>query len=218
MASSLSACSSSTVDHLRDVSDSFAGVECLITSDDGQRWCILRTVDGQELTAVAFDPRLGFEDWDTQRFFGLDLDALEDLEDQGDPGLAQSAEARIASCLWIVGMSDFPGNDVEGGVAGRQSQLLSTLVGILAPPENPEDSEVLGRVWASDGCSYAPDFDFAICCWDHDDCYATGGDAGDRDDCDDALGDCIEKFGHPVLARVYEAAVRAFGWTRFTQR
>jgi hypothetical protein len=214
----LTACSSSPVEQLRDCSSTFAGVECIVRSEDGERWCILRTVNGQELTAVAFDYRLGFEDYDSQRFFGYDLDELEDLEGEGNPDLVRSTEARIASCLWVVGMSDFDGTDVEADVANRQSQLLSSLVGVLAPPDDPGNSEVTRRVWASDGCSYAPDFDFAICCWDHDACYEVGGDSGDREDCDEDLGNCIQEFGRPGLAAVYEAAVRAFGWISFNHR
>ena len=40
----------------------------------------------------------------------------------------------------------------------------------------------------------------------------------DRLRCDLQLHDCIARKGHPVLAMVYFAGVRAFGWTTWNRR
>lgn len=60
------------------------------------------------------------------------------------------------------------------------------------------------------GCSFAPDFDFRICCHEHDKIYTFQSEprrVGDR-----RLRKCIKNEGHPILAWVYWVFVRIFGW------
>ena len=104
---------------------------------------------------------------------------------------------------------------MEEEVLQRQSQLLASLVGVLSP-ERPTGASVFDLVWGPDGCSVAPDLDIGACCVAHDLCYLRAVDS--RADCDEALCDCIEEAGRPVLARLYYAAVRAFGWVSYDRR
>jgi hypothetical protein len=85
--------------------------------------------------------------------------------------------------------------------------------------------EGLKRGAVFDGCTGAPDFNFAVCCAEHD-CYYQGkaGEKVSRAEADRRLRDCILKKGIPskigpinyntnwFLAGVYYAAVRLFGW------
>ena len=64
--------------------------------------------------------------------------------------------------------------------------------------------------------TYSPDFNFKDCCDWHDQCYCAGGKADDRLFCDQGLLLCIGILrGHPILAQIYYAAVRAFGSKHF---
>lgn len=65
------------------------------------------------------------------------------------------------------------------------------------------------RVFKSDGCTLAPDFNFRPCCDDHD--YDYSKQCRTRIEADKALRDCIKKAGHPVKAHIYYIGVRLFG-------
>ena len=69
----------------------------------------------------------------------------------------------------------------------------------------------LKRVFSSDGCSSAPDFDFgATCCLAHDRDYFEGTKTrrvADRD-----MRRCIAEKGYIVLPWVYWLGVRVGGW------
>lgn len=62
-----------------------------------------------------------------------------------------------------------------------------------------------------DGCSMAPDFNFASCCDRHDVRYWRGGSVGERAQADKTFGECIAAKDHPVLARLYHLGVRVGG-------
>ena len=58
----------------------------------------------------------------------------------------------------------------------------------------------------------SPDFDFRECCVRHDFDYYS---QVSRKEADLKLKACIEKKGHPKLAKIYYCGVRAFGWLRY---
>ena len=62
---------------------------------------------------------------------------------------------------------------------------------------------------SKDGCSYAPEFTFAECCWAHDYHYKFHDIS--RNLADKKLRDCIKNHGYPKLAKVYYIFVRFFG-------
>jgi hypothetical protein len=68
------------------------------------------------------------------------------------------------------------------------------------------------KEFSSDGCTMSPDFDFRDCCVRHDYDYH---DQVPRKKADLKLKACIEKKGHPKLAKLYYFGVRAFGWLRY---
>ncbi len=209
---------SPSLQHRDSVTRTLGGIQCVIQVEDDECWCIIRAADGAELTAVAYDADTGRERYDSQRFFGRTKAELLDLEDRGDARQVGTLDAYVASCLWVTGVPDFQGTEQDLEVVNRQSQLLSSLVGALAPPEDRADNDVFMHVWTSDGCTNAPDFNFVHCCYAHDACYARGGAADDREDCDVELCECITDAGYPVLGEVYYAAVRAFGRSAFGAR
>lgn len=63
----------------------------------------------------------------------------------------------------------------------------------------------------SDGCSVAPDFDFAGCCIRHDEHYWLGGTKEARLEADRELRGCIAGHGHTALAHLYYLGVRLGG-------
>lgn len=88
--------------------------------------------------------------------------------------------------------------------------LLPALAGCAMPlprdaPEPPPETRKI------DGCSFAPDFDFAACCDAHDEVYWRGGSCEQRLAADRALRACIAASGRPILAKVYYSAVRLGG-------
>jgi hypothetical protein len=205
---------------------------CRFETRGGSRWVSILSADGTPFTTVAFDPESGKEDFSTQGFLGHDEDELLDLGGKGDATPLLSYTAGIASCLWVPGTSFYIGTGDQQGtiikhagcspaeieVLSRQSQVLSFLVGRLSPPD-PSDNAAFARAWNDDNCTLAPDFDFtSACCAAHDSCYEQGGDADAREECDLALCECIADNGYPLLARVYFAAVSAFGWRFFGRR
>lgn len=68
--------------------------------------------------------------------------------------------------------------------------------------------------YTTDGCSMAPDFNFRECCVEHDYEYAEHHRESEenRKEIDKELKLCIGCKGHKVLAWIYWAMVRAFGW------
>ncbi len=191
----------------------FSGVTCVTRVDAaGRCWCVIENDDGEEIMAVSYDEDTGAERWETQRLFGLDEDALQALEGEGDPARLLDPRTWVAGSLWVTGLEELAASPEEEGVLLRQSQLLASLVGVLSP-ERPSGASVFDLIWGPDGCSVAPDLDIGGCCVGHDLCYGRALDS--RADCDEALCDCIEEAGHPILARLYFAAVRAFGWVTY---
>tara|TARA_R100001530_G_scaffold57223_1_gene41635 strand:+ start:680 stop:1024 length:345 start_codon:yes stop_codon:yes gene_type:complete len=71
-----------------------------------------------------------------------------------------------------------------------------------------------------DGCTAAPDFNFAEVCNNHDNDYYWGGSNVNRKKADKKLRDGIveknpdSKF-YFLISRLYYIAVRIFGWTRY---
>ena len=65
-----------------------------------------------------------------------------------------------------------------------------------------------------DGCTLAPDFNFAACCDAHDVVYWQGGNAEDRLEADRTFRQCIADGGRTGLAAVYYRGVRfgGVGW------
>ena len=62
-----------------------------------------------------------------------------------------------------------------------------------------------------DGCTLAPDFDFAECCNRHDEQYWQGGEQQARLNADRQLRQCIAGRGHAVLPSIYYVGVRLGG-------
>lgn len=62
----------------------------------------------------------------------------------------------------------------------------------------------------TDGCTMAPDLDFADCCKHHDFQYSTTHLT--RLQSDRQLRYCIKNKGYPILCWVYWLGVRLFGW------
>lgn len=67
----------------------------------------------------------------------------------------------------------------------------------------------IAKTIKSDGCTFAPSFNFENCCLKHDMRYSE--QLTDRKTADIALRECIKNNGHPLKAWIYYAAVRAFG-------
>ncbi len=78
-----------------------------------------------------------------------------------------------------------------------------------------DDGEAAPKPFRSDGCTLAPNFDFRHCCTEHDRAYWRGGSREQRRAADRAFRECIEAAGHPMLAKVYYAAVRIAGTPAF---
>lgn len=62
-----------------------------------------------------------------------------------------------------------------------------------------------------DGCSMAPDFNFASCCDQHDVRYWRGGSVDERAQADKTFGQCMAAKDHRVLAQLYYLGVRVGG-------
>lgn len=75
-------------------------------------------------------------------------------------------------------------------------------------PESPRLPPIACHV---DGCTMAPDLDFASCCNAHDEQYWLGGTAESRLAADGELRQCIADHGHPGLANIYYFGVRVLG-------
>lgn len=71
--------------------------------------------------------------------------------------------------------------------------------------------------YTTDGCSFAPDFNFRDCCVQHDYDYAEYHRESEekRAKIDSDLHLCIKCRAGAVLACIYWAAVRAFGWVPY---
>ena len=67
------------------------------------------------------------------------------------------------------------------------------------------------KPFKSDGCTLAPRLNFKHCCIAHDRAYWMGGTRAQRKETDIAFRNCISAAGHPALAQLYYAAVRAAG-------
>ena len=63
----------------------------------------------------------------------------------------------------------------------------------------------------SDGCTWAPDFNFRDECVEHDHDYWRGGSKADRLKADLKFRKGVRAKGHPVLAEIYFRFVRVFG-------
>ncbi len=71
--------------------------------------------------------------------------------------------------------------------------------------------------YTTDGCSGVPDFNFRDCCVQHDYDYAEHHreSEANRTELDAKLRLCIGCRGHKVLAWMYWAGVRSFGWISY---
>ena len=69
--------------------------------------------------------------------------------------------------------------------------------------------------WLGEQCSFVPDLDVADCCAVHDNDYLIGGNEFDRWWADLRFRQCIRERGRPVVAEIYYAGVRLFGWMFF---
>lgn len=159
-----------------------------------------------------------FEDTSRIELLGYTPDELEQLPDgdaagfsggfnDGDIDILQGPAAAEASFLWDTGFHEFQGPEFELDCLSRLSQHLMFAT---------EKSMELDREgWTTNGCTNSPDFNFEECCNNHDLCYCQGGTESDRQRCDEILGRCITKHGHPWLGRLYYNAVRKFGKDHF---
>jgi hypothetical protein len=180
-------------------------IEAHVREEAGGKWLVVETSDGREISAVRFDPRTGREDFASQRLFGFDAAGLLAMEDRGQRGLIPP-ECERAARLWQGEFARHLRTPNEREVLKRQSEILAVCL------------DLIGVESHSDGCTAVPDFDFRSCCERHDRCYASGGTASDRRRCDVELRECIQAAGHPLLAQLYYAGVRAFGGSGFTER
>lgn len=183
-------------------------VHYYVANVGAERWAfITKPYGNQEIGAVRFDPITYELDYSSVRFFGLNVDQLEALDDIGNPAWLMQPSFSIASGLYRTAMPLFIGTPGEKAVVALLSQLLKLLYIF-----NHGYQLITGtEVWTTNGCTGVPDFDFKDCCDQHDICYCIGGNADDRRLCDLALKECIRARGHPFLARLYYAGVRAFG-------
>lgn len=179
-------------------------VEAFVRKNKSGSWLIVRSSSGAEISAVRFDPATGVEDYSTQRFFGYDADRLLEMTGTGKPGQIPP-ECVVAARLWQGEFERRLTTGAERGVLKRQSQLLAVCLDLIGGEH-------------TDGCTIVPDFDFRGCCVTHDICYETGGSSRDRLRCDLDLRNCIADRGHPLLAQIYFAGVRAFGGIVFPSR
>jgi hypothetical protein len=71
--------------------------------------------------------------------------------------------------------------------------------------------------YTTDGCSFVPNFNCRDCCEQHDQDYAKYHRTSEkkRAEIDRRLRRCMQIRGRPILAWVYWAGVRAFGWIPF---
>lgn len=60
-------------------------------------------------------------------------------------------------------------------------------------------------------CTFFPDGSWESCCDRHDAAYSKGTQFS-RKIADQRLKLCVEQSGHPYIAKVMYAGVRAFGW------
>ena len=75
--------------------------------------------------------------------------------------------------------------------------------------------------FTTDGCSMAPDGDYASCCVDHDIAYWCGGSDERRREADRRLAACVREHGHsPCFASFVRGTVRVGGapWLPFPWR
>lgn len=91
-------------------------------------------------------------------------------------------------------------------IGGCARQIPCDAIGAL-PAGVPQPP----RACVVDGCSMAPDFNFARCCDEHDARYWRGGSAEERALADAEFGQCVAAKNHPVLARLYYFGVRVGG-------
>lgn len=68
--------------------------------------------------------------------------------------------------------------------------------------------------YSTDGCSFAPDFNFRDCCVQHDYDYAEHHRESEekRAEIDNEMRLCIKCRAGAIVAWIYWAGVRAFGW------
>ncbi|WP_413575805.1 helicase [Bdellovibrio sp. HCB290] len=97
------------------------------------------------------------------------------------------------------------------------SAIFLIFLGIASPAMANELKD-----FTSDGCSKSPDGipwynpdAFLDCCIQHDIVYWHGGTADDRILADQDLKACIDKTGHPDIAKTYYYAVRVGGSPKF---
>jgi hypothetical protein len=177
----------------------------------GEWWAYIRTRSGQPLIAAPFDYTTAVMDTSRTTILGYDeagLTSLENTPNTAQIALLQSTPAQVGAFLWQDGFPNFPGSDAQRAILSRLSQILMYIVHAAV-------QFILGTTWTPDGCTNAPDFNFKDCCDDHDHCYCTGGNEAARKLCDQKLRDWIKMRGHPILARIYYWAVRAFGKSHF---
>jgi hypothetical protein len=162
----------------------------------------------RDVMSCAYDPGTLQEDWATERLFGMTADELLAITDQ-DAGLVLvQAYVRDINNVWQEPEDiPFDGTDAEIALAKRQSETMRGVTGAAG---------AAAPGWETNGCTMVPDFDFVDCCDQHDICYCQGGNEDARVACDEALRDCIANRGHPWLAEIYYAGVRAFGRSFFS--
>lgn len=105
-------------------------------------------------------------------------------------------------------------------VGGRGLALAAFMVLAAAAPSSARAAESGGSVhllheWLGTQCSFVPDLDVGDCCAKHDVAYEEGGNEWDRLAADRQFRDCIRSHNRPVVAKIYYAGVRLFGWAFF---
>lgn len=199
-------------EHIHDDSGHIYGEKL---DDQEQAYVYIKNPDGHELIATPFDKHgelliqplfiLG------KNIFELAGQSYQDLKPQHDYLL--NLDSRQAADLWDGPLN--PGlNPVFANAVSQSSKLLHQMQ-LMAG----KDRGFIGQstTWQSNGCTGVPNVNAAVkaCCDAHDLCYCVGGTAADRLKCDQAFRDCIRAAGHPVIADVYYAGVRTFGWAFF---
>jgi len=174
------------------------------TNGQGTPIAYIGIAEAPDLIMVEYDALSEIEDNNLIEVCSLNAAAILALSQAASvpvAGVLQSANSGTAATLWSSGFPDFTGTVGEEAILRR----LSSHVAFFRHKSQP----VANGGWVANGCTMAPDFNFTDCCDSHDECYCaqTG-----RSGCDSTLKDCIEDAGHPVLACLYWAGVRAFGW------
>jgi hypothetical protein len=103
----------------------------------------------------------------------------------------------------------------------QRACVLAVFLGLCFAPGNLQAQAPTVHVlhqWLADQCSFVPDIDAQVssCCGAHDVAYSIGGTGLDRLLADLEFRHCIRQDARrPVIAEIYYAGVRLFGWLFF---